>query len=77
MTHRTYFKQFSRLSLHTLRRINHHNRRICRHQCSVSIFREILMPRRIKDINTVSIVIKLQYRRSNRNTSFFFYFHPV
>ena len=77
MAHRTYFKQLSRLCLDTLGCIDNHHRRICCHQGTVSIFRKVLMSRCVQDIDTVSVIIKLQYGRSNRDTSFFLNLHPV
>ena len=73
MTHHTYLEQFSRLCLHTLGCIDHHYR----HQGTVRVLREVLMSRCIQDIDTISAVIKLQYRRGDRNTSFLFNLHPV
>ena len=77
MPHHAYLKQFSGLGLHTFGTVNHHHSRISRHQCTVSILREILMARRIQNIDTVTIVIKLQYGRSDGNTPLLFYLHPV
>ena len=62
MTHYTYFKQLPCLGLHTFGTVNNHDRGIRRHQRTVGIFREVLMSRRIQDINAVSSVIKLQHR---------------
>ena len=77
MTHHTYLEQLSCLCLHTLGSIDHHHGRIRRHQCTVRILRKILMARRIQDIDAEAVVIKLQHRGSNRNTSLFFDLHPV
>ena len=44
---------------------------------TVSILREILMSRCIQNINAVTIIMKLQNRGSNGNTSLFFDLHPV
>ena len=77
MAHDADFEQLSCLRLHTLGRVNHHDRGIRRHQRPVSILREILMPRRIQDIDAESPVIKLQDRRRYRDTSLFLDLHPV
>ena len=77
MSHDTNFEQFSGLGLNTLRSINDHNRRVCSHQGTISILGEILMSRGIQNINAVIVIVKLQYRRGNGNTSLLLNFHPV
>ena len=72
-----YFKQFLCLSLNTLGGVDDHDSGVSRHQCTVSILREILMSRSIQNINAVSVIFKLQYRRGDGNTSLFFNFHPI
>ena len=59
------FKQLDRLRLDTLRRIDYHNGGIGSHQGSVRILREVLMARCVQDIDAVSVIIKLQYRRGD------------
>ena len=77
MAHYADLEQFSGLCLHTLGTVDYHDCRICCHQCTVSILREILMSRCIQNINAVTIIMKLQNRGSNGNTSLFFDLHPV
>ena len=77
MTHHTDFKQLSGLCLYTLGSIDDHDCRICCHQRTVRVLREVLMTRCVQDVDTKTIIIKLQHGGSYRNTSFFFNFHPV
>ena len=77
MSHDTDFKQFSGLRLDTLGSVNDHDRRICSHQGTIGILREILMSRCIQNVDTVIIIIELQYGRGNRNTSLLLDLHPV
>ena len=77
VAHYADLEQFSGLGLHTLGSIDHHHRGIRSHQCAVSVLREILMPRRIQNIDAVTSVIELQHGRGNRNTSLLLNLHPV
>ena len=77
MAHHAYLKKFARLRLHALGSVNDHHRGIRRHQRTVRILREILVPRRIQNINAISVIMKLQYRRSDRDTSLLFDLHPI
>ena len=77
MTHGTYLKKLPCLCFYTLGCINDHNCRIRRHKCTVRIFREVLMSRRIQNVDTISVIIKLENRRSDGNTSFLLNLHPV
>ena len=75
--HHTNFKQLPRLRFHPFGRINYHDSRIRRHQCTVSIFRKVLVSWRIQDIDAKIIIFKLQNTGCNGNTPFLFDFHPV
>src|SRR4051812_22991148 len=55
-------KQLSRLSLNSLRRIDHHDRTVCGRQSSIGVFRKILVARRIKNIDDGVFVMKLHCR---------------
>jgi len=77
MAHNTHLEQLSRLRLHAFGAVDYHNRRVGRHQCAVCVLREILMTRRVQNINTVAVIIKLQDRRCHRDSSLLLYLHPV
>ena len=77
MAQHTNLEKLDSLSLNTLGCVDNHDCRICRHQCTVGIFREILMSRCIQNIDTIIFIVKLHNGRSNRNTSFLLNFHPV
>ena len=57
--HDAYFEQFSCLRLNAFGCVDNHDRRIRRHQRPISIFREILMPRRIQNVDAKSAIFKL------------------
>ena len=63
--------------LHTLARVDDHNRGIRRHQGTVGILREILVSRRIQNVDAIAVIFKLQHRRGHGNTSLLFDLHPV
>ena len=75
--HDADFKQFDRLCLDTLGAVDHHDGRIRSHQCTVGIFGEVLMSGSIQNVDAESVIVKLQHRRSDGNSSFFFNLHPV
>lgn len=77
MPHNTYLKKLTCLGLNTFGSVYHHHCRIRRHQRSVSILREILMSRRIQNIDAKAAIFKLQYRRCDGDTSLLLYLHPV
>ena len=60
MAHGTYLEKFPGLRLHALGRIDYHHRGVRRHQRTVRILREILMARRIQDVDAVAVKIKLK-----------------
>ncbi len=77
MAHHAHLKKFARLCLHTLGSVYDHHRRIRRHQRPVGILREVLMPRRIQNIDTEPVIRKLQYRGSDGNSPLLLNLHPV
>ena len=62
LSHYTDLKKFYSLCFNTLTCIYYHDCRICRHQSSVCILREILMSRCIQNIYTKSVIVKLHNR---------------
>ena len=55
-------EQFLGLSLNALGDINNHDCAVHSHERTVCILGEVLMARRIKDIDTAAIIVKLQDR---------------
>ena len=74
---RANFEQFLCLRFHAFGNVNDHDGTVDRHECSVRIFREIGVARRIQNIDTAPVVIKLEHRTCDGNAALFFYFHPV
>ena len=74
---RTYLEQLPRLRLDTLTGIDDHDRGVRRHQRTVGVLREVLMPRRIQDVDAEALVIELQNGRCDRNSTFLLDLHPV
>ena len=65
------------LRLHALGGIYHHDRIVRCHEGAVGILREVLMPRRIQDVNALITVLKLQHGGRNGYSSFLLDIHPV
>ena len=77
MAQHTNLEELDSLSLNTLGCVDNHDGRICRHQCTVGIFREILMSRCIQNVDTISVIMELKYGRGDGNTSLLLDLHPV
>ena len=77
MSHNTDLKELNGLGLHTLCAVNDHHRTVCRHQGSIGILREILVPRGIQNINALSVIVKLKHGGGYGNSSFLLNLHPV
>ena len=77
MAHYAYLKQLTCLRLYSFACINHHDCGICRHKCTVSILRKILMSRGIQNIDLDSVVLKTHDRSRHRNTTLTFDLHKV
>ena len=73
----TDLKELPGLRLHTLRGIDHHDRRVRSHQRAVSILREVLVSRRVQNVDAEAFVIELQHRTRDRDTSLLLDVHPV
>ena len=77
MPHGADAEQLAGLRLNALCRVNDHHRAVRRHQGTVGVLREILMPGGIQDIDAVALVLELHDRRSDGNASFLLHLHPV
>ena len=65
------------LRLDSLGRINHHHRRIHGREHAIGVFGKILVPRRVEQVEPVTIVIELQDSRADGNAALPFQLHPV
>ena len=70
-------EQLARLGFDPARRVDNHDSGVDRRQCPVSIFREILMARRVEQVKCAAAVVVRHHRRCNRNAALSFYLHPV
>ena len=77
MAHGTDFEQFLGLRLNALCSVNDHDSRVCRHERSVCVLREVLVSGCIENIDAAAVVFKLQHRTCDGDTSLLFNFHPV
>ena len=77
VAHDAYFEQLTGLRLDTLRSVDDHDGGIGGHQGTVGVFREVLMSRGVQDIDAFSVIVELQDRRSDRDTSLLLDLHPV
>ncbi|CCX65790.1 putative uncharacterized protein [Firmicutes bacterium CAG:791] len=77
VTHSADLKELLRLRLDTLGAVDYHDGGIRCHQRPVGILREILMSRRIQNVDAAAIIFKLKNGRGDRNSSLLLNFHPV
>ena len=75
--HHADLEQLSGLRLHALGGIDYHDRGVRRHQRPVGILGEILMSRRIQNIDAVSVIFKLENGGGDGNSSLLLDLHPV
>src|SRR5699024_11138595 len=72
-----HFEQFQRLRLDTFCGIDDHDRRVDRHQRPVRILREILVSRRIQNVDLVAVEIELHDGTRHTDSTLLLHFHPV
>ncbi len=60
--HAADFEQLDCLLFDAFGSVNHHDRGVCGNQRAVGVFRKVLMPGGIENVDAVSVVFKLQYR---------------
>lgn len=72
-----YFKELASPWLDPLGRIDHHHRRVDRGKGPIGIFREVLVARRIKQIEDTAVIFKGHHRCHNGNAALAFNGHPV
>ena len=77
MAHGADLKQLARLRLDALRAVDDHDGRVRRHQRPVGILREVLMARRVQNVDAEALILELHDGRGHGNTALLFDLHPV
>ena len=70
-------KEFARLCLNPLRRIDNHDGTVHRHQRSVGVLAKVLMPWGIEDVDAIAVIVKLEHGGRDRDAALLFDLHPV
>ena len=70
-------EELARLRLDALRAVDDHHGAVRGHQRAVGVLREVLMSRRIENVDAVAAVLKLHDGRCDGNAALLFNFHPV
>ena len=70
-------KELFRLGLDTFGAIEHHDGTIHRHERAVRVFAEILVARRVEEIDARSLIVELQHGRGDRDSPRLLQLHPV
>ena len=77
MAHGTDLEEFPRLRLDALAAVDDHDSGVRRHQGAVGVLGEVLVARRVQNVDDKVLILKLHDRRGDRDTTLFFNFHPV
>ena len=77
MAHSADLEQLARLRLDALAAVDDHNGGVRRHERAVGILREILMARRIEDVDAEALVLELHDGGGDGNAALLFDLHPV
>ena len=75
--HRADLEQLARLRLDALAAVDDHDRGIRRHQRAVGILGEVLMARRVQNVDAEALIAELHDRRRDGNAALLFNLHPV
>ncbi len=70
-------QQLDGLRFDAVDRVDHHHRRVHRRQRAVGVFGEILVARRVEQVDHALAVGELHHRRGHRDAALLFQFHPV
>ena len=70
-------EQLDRARLHTLGRVDHHDRRVDRGQHAVGVLGEVLVPRRVEQVDRVAGVLELHHGARHRDATLLLDLHPV
>ena len=71
------FKKFPRLAFNALAGIHHHHGGIHGGEHAVGIFREVLVPGCVQDVDDAIFILELQNRGAHRDPPLLFQVHPV
>ena len=71
------FDQAAGLRLHTVGRIDHHQRRIHRREHAVGVFREVFVAGRVEQVDDMVAVQHLHHAGGDRDAALLLDFHPV
>ena len=77
MAHGADLEQLARLRLDALAAVDDHDGGVRRHERAVGILREILMARRIEDVDAEALILELHDGGGDGNAALLFDLHPV
>ena len=70
-------EQLHRLRLDALGAVEHHDRAIHRHEGAVGVFAEVLVARRVEQVDALTVELELERGRGDRNAALLLHLHPV
>ena len=77
MAQRPNLEELFCLRFNAFRAVDNHYGGVGSHERTVRVFGKVLVTRGVKDIDTLSAVGELKYRRGHGNAALFFDVHPV
>ena len=72
-----HLEQLDRLRLDALRRVDHHHRGVDRGQHAIGVLGEVLVARRVEQVDRVAGVVELHHRARDRDAALLLDLHPV
>ncbi len=72
-----HLEEFTRLRLDTFGSVDHHQRGVHGREHTVGVLGEIFMSGSIEQVDRIALVVELQHRGADRDTTLFFELHPV
>ena len=70
-------KELSRLRLNALASVDDHHGAVRRHKCAIGVLGEVLMPRGVKYVYAIAVVLELEHRGGHGYAPLLLYLHPV
>lgn len=77
MAHGADLEQLARLRLDALRAVDDHDGGVRRHQRAVGVLGEVLMARRVQNVDAEAVILKLHNGRGDGDAALLFDLHPV
>ena len=77
IAHGAYLEELSRLRLNALGSVDHHDGGVGRHEGAVGVLGEVLVARRVQNIDAEALILELHDRRGHGNAALLFDLHPV